>query len=102
MLKKLLIAAAGILVSLPALADGGQWHHGRAWQHWKHHHHARPAVVVVPAPRVFYAPPAPVYYAPPPRVVYAPPAPVYYAPPPRVVYPAVPESSVSIRLHFPL
>jgi hypothetical protein len=45
----------------------------------------------MPAPRVFYAPPAPVYYAPPP-VVYRP-APVY-AP--------APESSVSIRLHFPL
>jgi hypothetical protein len=50
---------------------------------------------VVP-PRVVYAP-ARVYHAPPP-VVYRP-APVYAAP----VYPApLPQSSVSIRLHFPL
>jgi len=42
---------------------------------------------------VFYAPPAPVLYAPP--VVYRP-APVYAAPVP------VPQSSVSISLHFPL
>lgn len=102
MLKKLLIAAAGILISVPALADGGPWHHGRAWKHWKHDYYGYGrAVVVVPPPRVVYAPP--VYYAPRPRVVYAPPAPVYYAPPPAVVYPApIPESSVSIRLHFPL
>jgi hypothetical protein len=44
---------------------------------------------------VFYAPPAPVYYAPPP-VVYGP-APVYAAP-----VPVLPPSGVSIRLHFPL
>lgn len=93
MLKKLLIAAAAVLISAPALADGGRWEHRPHWKHWKHQPHAR-QVVVVPAPRV--------YYAPPPRVYYAPPAPVYYAPPP-VVYPApVPSSSVSIRLHFPL
>ncbi len=107
MLKKLLIAAAGIFVAVPALADPGDWHRGRGWGHWKHHYYGR-QVLVVPAPRVYYAPP-PVYYAPPPRVVYAPPPPVYYAPPPpvvyepAVVYPApVPQSGVSIRLHFPL
>jgi hypothetical protein len=102
MLKKLLIAAAAVLISAPALADGGRWQHRQQWKHWKHHPHAR-QVVVVPAPRVYYAPPPRVYYAPPPRVYYAPPpAPVYYAPP-RVVYPApVPQSGVSIRLHFPL
>lgn len=95
MLKKLLIAAAAVLISAPAFADGGRWQHRQQWKHWKHHPHAR-QVVVVPAPRVYYAPPPRVYYAPPP-------APVYYAPPPRVVYPApVPQSSVSIRLHFPL
>ncbi|TAK85148.1 MAG: hypothetical protein EPO20_11850 [Betaproteobacteria bacterium] len=98
MLKKLLIAAAGVLVAVPALADPG-WDHGRPWGHWKRHHYAR-QVVVVPAPRVYYAPP-PVYYAPPPRVVYAPPPPVLYEP--AVVYPApVAPSGVSIRLHFPL
>ena len=62
-----------------------------------------------PPPPVYYAPayyPAPVYYPAPatvyyaPRPVYVAPAPVYYAPP-RPVYHA-PESSVSIRLHFPL
>lgn len=100
MLKKLLIAAAAVLISAPALADGGR-HHRPHWKHWKPHPHAR-QVVVVPAPRAYYAPPPRVYYAPPPRVYYAPPAPVYYAPPPRV-YPApVPSSGVSIRLHFPL
>jgi len=93
MLKKLLIAAAGILVSVPALADGGPRDHGRPWGHWKRPYYARP--LVVPAPRVVYAPP--------PRVYYAPPAPVYYDAPPPVVYPEpVPQSSVSIRLRFPL
>jgi hypothetical protein len=92
MLKKLLIAAAAVLVSAPALADGGRWDHRPQWKHWKHHPHASRVVVV---PRVYYAPAPRVYYAPPP-------APVYYAPPP-VVYPApVPHSGVSIRLHFPL
>jgi hypothetical protein len=100
MLKKLLIAAAAVLVSAPALADGGRWDHRPHWKQWRHHPHAA-RVVVVPAPRVFYAPPPPVYYAPPPQVYYAPPAPVYYAPP--VVYRTpVPQSGVSIRLHFPL
>jgi hypothetical protein len=98
MLKKLLVAAAAVLISAPALADRG---HGNSRSHWKHNYHARPGVGV-PAPRVYYAPPPRVYYAPAPRVYYAPPAPVYYAPPPRV-YPApVPQSSISIRLHFPL
>jgi hypothetical protein len=96
MLKKLLLAATALLVSAPALADGGHWQARHHWKQWNHHRHGAP-VLVVPAPRVFYAPP--------PRVIYAPPpAPVYYAPPP-VVYPApvhVPASGVSIRLHFPL
>ena len=88
MIKKLLLAAAALGLAVPAFADNG-WHRGHN-KHWRHS--ARP-VVVMPPPRVYYAPPAPVYYAPPP-VVYRP-APVYSAP-------AYPESSVSIRLHFPL
>jgi len=101
MLKKLILAAAGLALAAPAFAhDGGR---GHGWGHYRHPHfnprpvfiHPRP-VVVMPPPHVFYAPPAPVYYAPPP-VVYRP-APVY-AP----VYPApLPPSGVSIRLHFPL
>jgi hypothetical protein len=94
MLKKLILATASLAFAAPVFAHDG---HGRHWQqrHHFHHFHQRP-VVVVPPPRVYYAP-APVYYAPPP-VVYRP-APVYSAP----VYSApVPQSSVSIRLHFPL
>jgi hypothetical protein len=92
MLKKLILAAAGLALAVPAFAHDG----GRGWGHYRQpHFHPRP-VVMMPAPRVFYAPPAPVYYAPPP-VVYRP-APVY-AP----VYPApLPPSGVSIRLNFPL
>ena len=85
MLKKLLIAAAGVLIAVPALADPGR-DHDRPWGHWKRHYYgyARPVVVV-----------------PPPRVVYAPAPPVVYEP--AVVYPApMPQSGVSIRLHFPL
>ena len=98
MFKKLILAAAGLMIAAPVLADGGHRH--QRPHHWKQHHfHSRP-VIVVP-PRVYYAPPPHVYYAPPPRVYYAPPAPVYYAPPP--VYRApVPQSGVSIRLHLPL
>jgi hypothetical protein len=105
MLKKLILAAAASVGSLalaaPALADndhrGHRGHHFK--QHHRHHHHFdhRP-VVVMPPPRVYYAPP-PVYYAPPAPVYYAPPPVVYH---PAPVYGAVPESSVSIRLHFPL
>ena len=92
MLKKLILAAAGVLVAAPAFADHGHRYQPRHY-HWKHHHH-RP-VVVMPPPRA--------YYAPPPRVVYAPPPRVYYAPPPRpVYYPPVHDSGISIRLHFPL
>ena len=98
MLKNLILAAAGLAFAAPVLA-----HDGHRDRHFRHFHpravvvHPRP-VIVRPAPRVFYAPPAPVYYAPPPAVLYRP-APVYSAP----VYPApVPQSSVSIRLHFPL
>jgi len=97
MLKKLILAVAGLTLAAPVFAhDGGR---GHAWGHRFHPRpvfvHPRP-VVVMPPPHVFYAPPAPVYYAPPP-VVYRP-APVY-AP----VYPApLPPSGVSIRLNFPL
>jgi len=99
MFKKLILAAAGLMIAAPVLADGGHRH--QRPHHWKQHHfHSRP-VIVMPPPRVYYAPPPHVYYAPPPRVYYAPPAPVYYAPPP--VYRApVPQSGVSIRLHLPL
>jgi hypothetical protein len=90
MLKKLIVVAAGLIVSAPVLAG-----HGHDKHYWKRHHphsyyHPRP-VVVMPPPHVYYAP-APVYVAPP--------APVYYAPP-QPVYPRSP-SGVSIRLHFPL
>jgi hypothetical protein len=107
MLKKLMLATAALgsfALAAPAFADGG--HRGHGHGHFKHHHghrhhfhHYQPRrpVVVMPPPRVYYAPPAPVYYAPPP-VAYRP-APVYAAP----VYAApVPQSSVSVRLHFPL
>jgi hypothetical protein len=96
MLKKLILAAAALLIAAPALADNGHRHgHGQGhYKHYKQHygwkHHPRP-VVVMPPPRV--------YYAPPPRVIYAPPRPVYHAP----VYRApAPASGISIRLHFPL
>jgi len=98
MLKKLIVAAAGLALAAPVFAHDG----GHGWGHERHFHnfHPRP-VVVMPQPRVFYAPPAPVFYTPPAPVVYAPPvvyrpAPVYAAPVP------VPQSSVSISLHFPL
>ena len=89
MLKKLLIAAAGLLISAPVLADQGlgRYRHHAKHHHFKHHQHYR----VVP-PRVVFYPPAPAYYyAPPSRVYYAPPAPVFYAP-----------SGISVRLNFPL
>ena len=99
MLKKLILAAAGLAFAAPVLAHNGHGRHGgHGWKprHHVRHYHPRP-VVVMPPPRVFYAPPAPVYYAPPP-VVYRP-VPAYSAP----VYSApVPQSGVSIRLHFPL
>ena len=99
MLKKLILAAAGLALAAPAFAHDG----GRGWGHYRQpHFHPRAVVVhprhviVMPPPRVFYAPPAPVYYAPPP-VVYRP-APVY-AP---VIPAPLPPSGISIRLHFPL
>ena len=103
MLKKLILAAAGLALTAPAFAhDGGR---GHGWGHFDRHSHfhQRP-VVVMPPPRVFYAPPAPVYYAPPAPVYYAPPPVVYHpAPAYAPVYPApLPPSGVSIRLHFPL
>ena len=90
MLKKLILAAAGLLIAAPVLADHGHRQYRQHYEphhphyHWKHHY--RRPVVVMPPPRV--------YYAPPPRVVYAPPRPIYHAP--------VPSSGISIRLHFPL
>lgn len=105
MLKKLILAAAGLALAAPVFAhDGGRdWDRGHGWGHERHFRHFHPGpvfvrprpVVVMPPPRVFYAPPAPVVYAPPP-VVYGP-APVY-APVPA----PVPSGGVSIRLHFPL
>jgi hypothetical protein len=96
-------ATGSLALAAPAFAHDG--HRGHGWGHFRHHdnrhhnnfHPHRPVVVVPPR----------VVYAPPPRVFYAPPAPVYYAPPPVVyrpapVYAPAPESSVSIRLHFPL
>jgi hypothetical protein len=99
MLKKLLLAAAGLMIAAPVLADGGHRHerHDDRHQgryHWKHHPHLSRPVVIMPPPRAYYAPPPRVYYAPPPRVYYAPPRPVYRAP--------LPHSGISISLHFPL
>jgi hypothetical protein len=92
MLKKLIVVAAGLIVSAPVFADHGHGY-GHYKHHWKHHYYQPRPVVVMPPPHM--------YYTPPPRVYYAPPAPVYYAPPP--VYQApVPQSGVSIRFHFPL
>src|SRR5688500_18940219 len=98
MLKPLILAAAvgSLALAAPAFADGRPGHnrghhHFQHHKHFKHHHghghYYRRPVVVMPPPRVYYAP-APVYYAPPP-VVYRP-------------APAYPGSGVSIRLHFPL
>jgi|SRR5215813_10189719 len=101
MLKKLIVAAAGLALAAPVFAHDG----GHGWGHERHFRHFHPRyVVVMPPPRVFYAPPALVVYAPPAPVVYAPP-PVVYRPAPvyAPVYSApVPASGVSIRLHFPL
>jgi hypothetical protein len=100
MLKKLILAAAlgTLALAAPAFADNdrrgghrGHHPHFKHHKHFKHHghgHYYRRPVVVMPPPRVYYAPRAPVYYAPAPVVVR--PAPVY------------PASGVSIRLHFPL
>ena len=100
MLKKLILAAAALMITAPVFAHDRDHHRGHGhdrfrhhpWQHQRHYYAPARPVVVMPPPRVFYAPHAPVYYAPPP-VVYRP-APVYSAP--------VPQNSVSIRLHFPL
>jgi hypothetical protein len=87
MLKKLIFAAATLMIATPVLAhdrdDDRGWGHRHG--HWKHHYYQPQPVFVMPPPRVYYAPPAPVYVAPP--------APVYLAPP---------QSGVSIRFHFPL
>jgi hypothetical protein len=90
--RKFLALAAGTLLvaAAPAFADGGGWKnghrgHGYAHGYWKHKHHRPHRVVVVPAPRVYYAPPAPVVYVPPrPVLVY--PQPVYVQPRPTIVF----------------
>ena len=99
MFKKLLIAAATLGFSGAVLADPPHWapaHGWRAKQHYapayRTHYYAPRPVVVMPAPRVVYAPPPPVvypYYAAPAPVVVRP-APVYGAP------------TFSIRLNLPL
>jgi hypothetical protein len=94
MLKKIILAAGAAAAALGA-STGALAHedHGRGWGHEAHRHfyyRAPRPFVVVPAPRVVYAPPPRVaypYYAAP---VVAHPAPVYSAP------------GVSIRLDFPL
>lgn len=101
MFKKLILAAAALAFAAPVLADPhrkgfdrhGHGHRPAVRQHHHHYHPHRP-VVVMPAPRV--------YYAPPPRVVYAPvyrPAPVYVAPP--VYHSPAPYGGVSIRFNIP-
>lgn len=81
MLKKLILAVAGLAVSAPVLADR-EWRHERheGYRHHRHFygHQYHPRPVVVLPPRVYYAPP-----------------PVYYSPP-------VPHNGISVRLHFPL
>jgi hypothetical protein len=95
MLKKVLVAAAALGFSGLALANPPHWAPAHGWRaHYAPHHYyyAPRPVVVVPAPRVVYAPPPPVaypYYAAP--VVVRPAAPVYAAP-----------AGVSIRFNFPL
>jgi hypothetical protein len=89
MLKKLIVVAAGLIVSAPVFA--GHDYDKHYWKHHRHFYYAPRPVVVMPPPHVYYAP-APVYVAPPAPVYYAPPQPVY----PRGA------SGVSIRLHFPL
>jgi len=95
MLKKVLVAAAALGFSGFALADPPHWapaHGWRAHHYYAPHYYAPRPVVVVPAPRVVYAPPPPVaypYYAAP--VVVRPAVPVYPAP-----------AGVSIRFNFPL
>ncbi|MFN2646848.1 MAG: hypothetical protein ABR570_17810 [Burkholderiales bacterium] len=100
MLKKTLFTLATTAVlafSGAALADPPHW--APAYGYYKHKHHRHyyaPAPVVVPAPRVVYAPPPPVAYP-----YYA--APVIVQPEPVAVpvYPAAP-AGVSIRFHLPL
>ena len=92
MLKKTLLAAAALAVSSTALAHDD---HGRGWGwgHQKHRYYMAPRpIVVVPAPRIVYAPPPRVAYP-----YYA--APVYRPVPPVPVYSA---PSFSIRFDIPL
>ena len=106
MLKKMILAVAAASAALgassAAFAHGGDWDHDhdRGWRRgWGHERYAyryyapRP-FVVVPAPRVVYAPP--------PRVAYP-----YYAAPvvPAPIYAPAPgysQPSVSIRFDLPL
>jgi len=90
MLKKILIAAAGLGISSAALADPPHWAPAYGWRAHHRYYVAPRPVYVVPAPRIVYAPPPPVvypYYAAP---VVVRPAPVYAAP------------GVSVRFSFPL
>ena len=105
MLKKVLVAASTTAAALGfsgfALADPPHWAPAHGWRahpyyahyaHYARHYYAPRPVVVVPAPRVVYAPPPPVaypYYAAP--VAVQPAVPVYPAP-----------AGVSIRFNFPL
>jgi hypothetical protein len=104
MLKKLLITAAAlgfaavtVVFSTAALAQPPYWAPAYGWRAQAYapvpyYYRPRP-VYVVPAPRVYYAPPPAMYY---PAPVYRP-VPVYPAAP---AYPAAP--GISIRLNFPL
>lgn len=81
MLKKLLLAAAGLALAAPALADG--WHRGHYKpryepRHVRHYH--PPVVVYRPAPVVYHYRP---YY--------------YYHPAP-VAYPVAPGLSLSFTI----
>ena len=58
MLKKLLIAAAGLMISVPVLAQG--WHYGH-YRHYPPHFRHYPGYYEPYRPVVFVRPP--VYYA---------------------------------------
>src|SRR5262245_16393979 len=95
------LAAAGIALAVPAMADNGGWgrHHGHHWNHGGGYVYYNSGGYY---PGYYY--PQPYYYQPPPVYYY--PAPVYAAPPPPPVYyyPAPvyqgPQFSIVVPLDF--
>ena len=95
--KKIAIAAVAgtaLLASSGAFADhrwdGRQGYQGH--RHYGHDYRYAPRVVVRPAPRYYYTPPAPVYYAP---------EPYYYEPRP-VIYGRIPLGDARIGFRIGL